>query len=327
MGMFPRVSEELIDYIKTCKKAIICGHLSPDGDCANSIMAMGELLRILGKEYLLVNDGPYMDSNIGRLTNLISENVDPSWLDDNTLGIIVDCSTPDRLGRWQDLFSNLKTIVIDHHASGQAFGLARYIVPKSPSTTLLVYQVFKQMNVPLNQEIATLLFRGFITDSGFFRFLTSESSDVFSIVGELVSYGVSPNNEYSIMTGGQPLNTLLFLGKLLDRTETYFDSKLILTHEEDTDYSQFGCATPSNEFYQHALTVKDSSVVVTLKKSKKQENSIEVGFRSQHNSPVDVGKVALGFGGGGHAHAAGATIKGNLQDVKKAVIDAIGREL
>lgn len=318
---------ELTNYIQNCSKAIVCGHMSPDGDCANSVMAMGELLKALGKEYILVNDGPYLDSNIGQLKELIKDSVDDSWFDDNTLGIVVDCGSADRLGKWKDTFSKLNLVVIDHHASGQEFGKARLIDPDSPSTTLLIYKLYKEMGLKLNEKIATMLFRGFITDSGYFRFISKGRSDVFATVGELVGYGISPNNEYSIMTGGQPAQTLRFLGKLLDRSEFFFDNKLIVTHEEESDYKEFNCATPSNEFYQHALTVVNSSVVVTFKYSKKQEDSIEVGFRSQHNSPVDVGKVALSFGGGGHAHAAGATIKGSMDEVKKIVIDAIGKQL
>lgn len=325
--MFPKVPAELINEINNCKRAIVCGHISPDGDCANSVMAMGELLKALGKQYTLVNEGPYLDSNIGDLTKLISDNVEDSWMNEDTLAIVVDCSTPDRLGKWQETYEKLNIVVIDHHASGLDFGKARYVVPESPSTTLLVYQLYKALGIRFNEKIATLLFRGFITDTGYFRFLTKDSSDVFAIIGDLVSYGVSPNNEYSIMTGGQPENSLLFLGKLLDRTESYYNNQLLITHEEESDYKTYNCATPSNEYYQHALTVENSSVVVSLKISKKQENSIEVGFRSQHNSPVDVGKVAYSFGGGGHAHAAGATIKGSMEQVKKIIIDAIGKQL
>lgn len=325
--MFPKVSEDLILKIKNCSKAIVCGHFSPDGDCANSVMATGELLKALGKEYILVNDGPYLDSNIGELTNLISDTVEGSWFNSTTLGIVVDCGSADRLGKWQDTFTKLDCVVIDHHASGQEFGSARYVVPQSPSTTLLIYNLFKQIGIQLDLNIATLLFRGFITDSGFFRFLTKDSADIFAIIGDLVSYGVSPNNEYSIMTGGQPYNSIKYLGKLLERSESFFDNKLIVTHEEEEDYKIFNCATPSNEFYQHALTVKNASVVVSFKISKKQEGAIEVGFRSQHNSPVDVGKLALSFGGGGHAHASGATVTGSMNEVKKVIIDAIGKLL
>lgn len=327
MSMFPKVPEELINYIKNCKSAIVCGHMSPDGDCANSVMAMTYLLRKLGKECYAVNDGPFLDANIGDLQKLLGEAPEYLGFDEDTLGIVVDCGSIDRLGVFQNLYSQLDSIVIDHHASGQDFGLARYVVPQSPSTTLLVYQLYKQMNVEIDEEIATLLFRGFITDTGYFRFLSKGCEEIFNVVADIVSYGISPNNEYALMTGGQPAASLKFLGKLLDRTEYYFDNKLLITHEEESDYKEFNCATPTNEYYQHALTIKDCSVVASLKISKKKEGCIEVGFRSQHNSPVDVGKLALSLGGGGHAHASGATIPGTMDEVKKIITDAIGKQL
>ena len=36
----------------------------------------------------------------------------------------------------------------------------------------------------------------------------------------------------------------------------------------------------------------------------------------------DVSQVALNFGGGGHAAAAGASIKGSLEDIQKGVLTA-----
>jgi phosphoesterase RecJ-like protein len=47
---------------------------------------------------------------------------------------------------------------------------------------------------------------------------------------------------------------------------------------------------------------------------------IKVSWRSRPG--IDVSEIAVGFGGGGHPNAAGATIDGTLAEVQKAVIQA-----
>ena len=42
---------------------------------------------------------------------------------------------------------------------------------------------------------------------------------------------------------------------------------------------------------------------------------------------VDVSKIAREFGGGGHRNAAGATIEGNLEDIKRRIFERIEQTL
>ncbi|MGB8955895.1 MAG: DHHA1 domain-containing protein, partial [Tumebacillaceae bacterium] len=48
---------------------------------------------------------------------------------------------------------------------------------------------------------------------------------------------------------------------------------------------------------------------------------VKVSFRSKY--VVDVGAIALEFGGGGHARAAGCTVEGDLDSVKERVLDRV----
>lgn len=322
MSIFSPVPEKLIQMIRGCKKAVVCGHLNPDGDCANSVMAMGLLLKNLGKDYLLVNDGGFSRPEISDFKQYLSDCIPDSFMNKDTLGIVVDCSTYDRLGSYAPLFENtFTTVVIDHHSNGFDTDDFHYIVPSSPSTTLLVYKLFKAFEIDISQTVAQLLFRGFATDSGFFKFLGENSAECFEIIAELVRSGVNPSIEYYRVTGGKPFSSVRFLSAVIERTQSFFDGRLMVTHEEPEDSSVFGDnSRASDEYYAQMLSVKGVEAVAFFKISNKVENAIEVGLRAGSNSSVNVGAIASKLGGGGHVKAAGVTIKGALKEVQKIII-------
>lgn len=324
MKRFPSVPSDLTNAILNCKRAIVCGHLNPDGDCANSVMSMGLLLKALGKKYILVNEGNFERPEIEEFGRIVAKEIPKSWLNKSTLGIVVDCSTPDRLGVYQDAYSKLDIAVIDHHASGTEFGHYRYVVPQSISTTLLIYNVFKACKVELSEEVAHLIFRGFATDSGFFKFLGTGSAPTFRIIADLAEYNVAPNMEFHNVNGNKPLGSVFFLAEAIKRTESLMNGRLMITHEEPKDKSTFGDdARASDDYYAQMLSVKGVEVVLFFKQSSKVKGAIEVGMRASHNSSVNVGALASSFGGGGHAKAAGCTIKGSFKEVKEKVLNAI----
>ena len=55
-----------------------------------------------------------------------------------------------------------------------------------------------------------------------------------------------------------------------------------------------------------------------------ENGKIKVSFRSVGD--IDVGKLAEGFGGGGHKNAAGASFDGELAEVQQLTLTAV-REL
>ncbi|MCR4675806.1 MAG: bifunctional oligoribonuclease/PAP phosphatase NrnA [Sphaerochaetaceae bacterium] len=328
MKEFPKPSEEVLASIRNCTTAVVCGHGGPDGDCVNSVAAMGLLLKALGKKYYLINDGPFFRTEVRFIQDLITEELPEEILNKNTLGIVVDCSTPSRLGSKSSIFDNLTVTVIDHHSSGEQFGDHRYVVPESISTTLLVYQVYKALGVEITKEAAQYLFRGFATDSGYFKFLHENSGETLRIVADLADCGVVPNDEYHYINGGKPFENLQFLGKIINRIERLYDNRVIISHEEREDFKLYGDnSRASDEFYGQAATVEKVQVIFFFKISKREENSIEVGIRSTHSCSFDAGAFAALFGGGGHEKAAGLTISGTYEEVKEKILKAVEKYL
>jgi phosphoesterase RecJ-like protein len=117
-----------------------------------------------------------------------------------------------------------------------------------------------------------------------------------------------------------------YLGKLIDRSESLYDGRLMLSSSflKDRD-TYITTDKPSDSLYAMLLSVKDVEVVLFFKEL--EGGATEVGFRSSHQSSVDVGALAERFGGGGHKKAAGATIGEEISVVRQKLVDAVGELL
>ncbi len=326
MFSYPPFDEQILDLLRSRDEFIVLGHVSPDGDCLSSQMAAGSLLLKMGKTVHLANAGPFDRSEISHLRADFLSHIDKELYDRDPIVVVVDCSSPERLGHLAQEIEGLTTIVLDHHSSGEQFGTHRYIVPRSVSTTLIIMQLYKALEVEISQEIAEHLFFGFATDSGFFRFINAYRGETLRLAAELVDLGVSPNTMADRMTGGKSLGYVKYLGKLIARSESLYDGRLMFSSSclKDRD-TYITSDKPSDSLYAMLLSVKNVEVVLFFKEL--EGGATEVGFRSSHQSSVDVGALAERFGGGGHKKAAGATINEKIEIVRQKLIDAVGELL
>ncbi len=319
---YPPIDEEILNVLRNKQDFIVVGHVSPDGDCISSQMAMKALLLKMGKSVHLANAGPFDRSEIAHLRADFLNHVDEELRKSNPIVIVVDCSSPERLGHLASEIEGLTTVIFDHHSSGEQFGTYRYIVPRSVSTTLIIMQVFKALDIEITPEVAEHLFFGFATDSGFFRFINAYRGETLRMAAELVDLGVSPNMINTKMTGGKNLSYVKYLGKLIDRSESHFAGKLMTSTSILTDNEQYITTDkPSDALYSMLLSIKDVEVVLFFKQL--SEDATEVGFRASHQSHIDVGALAESFGGGGHKKAAGATIQQPIETVRKNLLEAV----
>ncbi|MPM41208.1 Bifunctional oligoribonuclease and PAP phosphatase NrnA [bioreactor metagenome] len=326
MFSYPPIDEQILDLIRSRDEFIVLGHISPDGDCLSSQMAMNSLLLKMGKTVHMANAGPFDRSEISHLRADFLSHIDKELYDRSPIAVVVDCSSPERLGHLAQEIEGLVTIIFDHHSSGELFGTHRYIVHRSVSTTLIIMQLYKALDVEISQEIAEHLFFGFATDSGFFRFINAYRGETLRLAAELVDLGVSPNTMADRMTGGKSLGYVKYLGKLIDRSESHFDGRLMVSSSCLSDRDAFITTDkPSDSLYAMLLSVQGVEVVLFFKEL--EGGKTEVGFRSSHQSTIDVGGLAERFGGGGHKKAAGATVQNDIKVVRQQLIDAVGELL
>ncbi|MDK2858826.1 MAG: bifunctional oligoribonuclease and phosphatase NrnA [Sphaerochaeta sp.] len=319
---YPPIDEEILALLRNREEFVVIGHVSPDGDCLSSQMTMNSLLLKMGKTVHIANAGPFDRSEIAYLRSDFLNHIDQDLKQRDPVIVVVDCSSPERIGHLAEEIEGLTTVVFDHHSSGEQFGTYRYIVPRSVSTTLIIMQLYKALDIEISQEIAEHLFFGFATDSGFFRFINAYRGETLRLAAELVDLGVSPNLMNDRMSGGKSLGYIKYLGKLIDRSESLFDGKVMISTSYLEDNKQYITTDkPSDSLYTMLLSVQGVEVVLFFKELEAEKT--EIGFRSSHQSSIDVGALAESFGGGGHKKAAGVTLNKSIKEAKKLLLQAI----
>lgn len=314
----PPVPEALLKALLDYDHFIIIGHKNPDMDCLNSQLVLESMLQQMGKKTFLLSPGPFDRHEIRHHKAHFKTDVPDSLLKKNPLVVVVDCSTPDRIEPFTDKLSNCTIAVIDHHASGSDFGDIRYVFPKAFSVTFLIFHIMKTLEIAISEINAHRLLSGIAADTGFFRHVNAGRSELFSAVADLAEAGASPRDIYHDMFGDRTFTSKKFLGKLLSRTESRYDGKLLVCWETLEEHLRYGEKERDSEsLYGQLLAVEGCEVVLYIRQE--GEQSCSVGMRSATNSSIDVGLIAAGLGGGGHRKASGTTLNMELNKAMTTV--------
>jgi phosphoesterase RecJ-like protein len=315
---FP-VPQGLLDFINEGSSFLVAGHEEPDGDCIGSQLALGELLRRLGKEVTLVSAGPWKRAEVLPFRERFADTAD-GYDTAKTRLIVVDCSMLERTGSLKPELAGFTTAFIDHH---QTVGLSSlcYINPTAPATAALILALWEIFGIPLTMEAAEYLLFGLCTDTGFFRHVDSGGVETIADTHKLVAAGANLKKTFAAINGGRTLNSRKLLGTVLAKAESYYNGRLIVSTEELEETECFGKESrDSDMLYQLLQTIDGVEAIAIVRQDTPEKCAI--GFRSK--STVDVSKIAAAFGGGGHKNAAGACAEGTIADLKPQVIELFG---
>ena len=318
-------ADELKAFIENHDFFFIAGHKEPDGDCITSCLGMAAILDAFNKPYQLLSAGPFKRNEVIRWQEKFSDTMD--FLDENERKksglFICDCSEIIRLGEIDGDLKGLDTLVIDHHkTSGLEEGFKGYVNGDAPACAFLIQLFYEKLIGAIPSELAKVLFFGICTDTGFFRFLTESSSEVFAAVSRLVADGADPRTTYREINSGKPYSTRKLLGILLGKAERYLDGRLVVTYESLEDTKKWGLdGRDSDSLYQLMLSAKGVEAVAFLRQD--TPTTCTGGFRSQDK--IDVSVVAAKFGGGGHKNASGMSCNGRVETLIPQIVKEFAR--
>jgi phosphoesterase RecJ-like protein len=313
------IPEELVQFIKTGSRFIIVGHKEPDGDCVGSQLALRSALLRMGKEAVVCAAGPFKRTELRHYT---AQFVDiPMENEKDTKAIIIDCSGRERTGEIQDFLEKIPCAVIDHHAfvthPQSTPESPVFVDPNAPSCTLLIYKLIIALGFEITKEEAELLLFGLCTDTGFFRHLNEKNASVFEIAAKMIRCGASPKKIFNTINGGKSLNSRILMGRILSRTESHFDGRLLLCYETMEEFNSFGFeGRDSDSLNQMLLSIEGAEAVVIIRQE--YADNCTVSLRSVDK--INVAQIAASFCGGGHKNAAGLTMRGDISSVKEKML-------
>jgi phosphoesterase RecJ-like protein len=232
----------------------------------------------------------------------------------DSLILSCDCGSVDRLGF--DL-NGRDIINIDHHQSNTHYGTVNVVIPEYASASQVAFALFKRL-YPVTADAATCFYTALLSDTRFFT-TASVNEEVFSVAQELLQAGVLPDEIARHFTQRRPLSSLRILERALGSLSLYHDARIATLMVTSEDMEATGATVPDMEgivdYARSLATVEIALFAMELKEG------IRISLRSKK---VDVSKVAMAFGGGGHKVAAGFTLaQSGLQESIDTILEKI----
>jgi phosphoesterase RecJ-like protein len=310
---------------------LVC-HLNPDGDALGSMLGVGLGLRRLRVPNLQATfpgrpEVPEPFRDLPGLDLLVPEEraaADPDLL------MCFDAASASRLGALVDRLDRTPaSVVLDHHASNTRFGRLNLVDPTAAATSVVAEQLLRRLGVPLDAEIAECLYVALATDTGSFKFDMTTPS-VHELAARLLRTGIRPGEISRRVFDTRPFGAVKLYGEVLGRARlepaAAKGEGLVWTYATLDDlarYHQRPYVLEGLIDSVRAAAEADVSCVV------KQLAPAEWAVSMRSKGAVDVGRVAVALGGGGHQLAAGFTGRGSIDDVVGAIraqLDGVDRE-
>jgi phosphoesterase RecJ-like protein len=198
---------------------------------------------------------------------------------------------------------------VDHHAVNERFGDVNAIVTSAASTTEVVFMILRSMNLPITPSIATCLLVGIVTDTMmFFNPATTASS--LQVAAELERLGGDMKLVSRLVSKNRNMGSLILWGKALERLKWDASrshvSTAIMAHELNDLPPGDDAVDGLSNFLNNNLSAKTVMVLREL-----GDGLVKGSLRTACND-VNVGEIAVKYGGGGHRKAAGFAVKGKI---------------
>ncbi|MEE3850613.1 bifunctional oligoribonuclease/PAP phosphatase NrnA [Gordonia sp. LSe1-13] len=298
---------------------ILC-HVRPDADTIGSGLALGLALDRLGTEVEVAFPATVsLPTVLGDLpgSKLL---VPAAEVVGHAVVVSVDAASLGRLNELAPVLSAAQhSVAIDHHASNEGFAELDLIDAGADCTAVLVLSVLDEMGVEIDDEIATCLYAGLVTDTGSFKWARPES---FRIAARLIEAGVDGRAWSRALLDTHPFAWFSMVAQVLAGARLLPEA----CSGEGCVYAVVGHEILSAMSWEESESVIDivrtaneAEVAAVLKETAPGEWT--VSLRSKHS--VDLVPIAAAHGGGGHRHASGYSDTGTVDDVIARLVESL----
>lgn len=298
--------------LKEAQKILVVSHIRPDGDAVGSLLGLGLALREAGKNVQMVlADG--VPGSLRHLTD--SKTIVKTPHGPFDLICVLDCSDLIRTGGVLTGLTN-PDINIDHHITNLNFASLNLVEAGAVSTSAILARYLPEWGFEMTNAVASALLTGMISDTLGFR-TANMNPEALRLAANLMECGANLSELYGLALVRRSYPAAQYWGAGLSRLQRrgrLVWTSLTLADREAVDYPGNDDADLVNVL--SAITEADVAIIFVEQKAKK----VKVSWRASPG--FDVSRLALSFGGGGHAAAAGAEIAGTLAEVQEQVIDA-----
>ncbi|MCD5383013.1 DHHA1 domain-containing protein, partial [Candidatus Gracilibacteria bacterium] len=209
-----------------------------------------------------------------------------------------------------NLFFETPIINIDHHVTNGGFGQINLVDITSASATMIIFDLIKIFSENwkeiIDEDLATLLMAGLITDTGSFQY-NNTSPKALEYAADLMDLGARQQEIIKNIYKTKQLSMLKIWGKILTNIKEDPISRVVWSEVDKNDFIETGATiNEADGLIDELMTNAPGSEVIILAKEG-TDDKIYVSLRSNAIA-VDMAEIAKEYGGGGHKMAAGFVI-------------------
>lgn len=307
--------KKLEQSLLVSNKILLVTHRKPDGDAIGSTLAMRNYLLNFEKQvYCFCVDKVPENFNYIKESEFIENNLDNIINQEFDMCIFLDCADTG-MTKIKETLDNKKfssgIVNIDHHITNNKYGTINIIIDMASSSSEVIYLIFKALKYEISVNTATCLLTGILTDTGNFTNGGTTQQSIES-ASELLKIGANINQILSANIFNKTVDMLKLWGEVLKRIVFNKELDIVITAVFAEDIKKFNLendeAAEGISNYLNNLS-KEIKCSIVLKDN--GAGHVKGSLRTTRND-IDVSKIALAFGGGGHKKAAGFEVPGKL---------------
>ena len=331
--MTERECGQLRSLIADAETIVLCCHQNADGDAVGAVLAMGEVVRLMGKEPLMVVPDQYPDylQWMPNSEKLVRYDRRRDYVDMvlkiADLVICLDFNTLSRTDQMADSLaaSPARKVLIDHHLGPDIDTVLTVSRPQASSTCELVFRVVWQLGLfdRLGRHFAIPVYCGMMTDTGGFTFNSNDPA-IFYIISLLLTKGINKDRIYRNVYHNFSENRLRLTGFVMyerlvvdaQRHASYYALRR-------SDLKRFHFVKGDAEgLVNMPLQIKGHKLSISLREDTERNNLVWVSLRSVDQFPCNK-MAAEFFNGGGHLNASGGRLFCSIDEAVKITQQAI----
>jgi len=306
-----RTIEAIGERLASGQDVLVVSHVRPDGDAIGAVLGLGLALESAGKRVqMFLADG--VPSSFRHLEG--ADRIVTKFAPGYDTYVAVDCADLKRVGKSLAALPP-PDINIDHHKTNELFGALNLVEGEEVATSAILTKYLAGWGYEITQPIAAALLTGIITDTLGFR-TSNVSPDALRQAATLMETGVDMPELYMRGLVHRSFAAARYWGQGLSRLERVDGLVITALTLEDRKTAAYSGNDDADLINVVSAIDGFKAAVLFVEQHK---NRVKISWRALE-AGVDVAQIAVKFGGGGHAAAAGADVEGTLDEVRRDVI-------
>lgn len=308
------ITPECAQWLLERDHFVILTHRKPDGDTIGSAAALCRGLRQMGKTaHVLQND------EVTPLCAPLLEGLTKPKPEQGDILVAVDVAADNMLPQAYMEMKNCIDLRIDHHGSGREYTPNELVDSESAACAEIIWELLLDMGVDPDKEMAEAVYVGVSTDTGCFRYANT-TAHTFDVAADCTAAGADVFEWNRKLFDTNSLAKLRLQAWVVDNLKLLCGGKIAMCAlpkevEEKTGVSE----DDMNNISGFLRSIEGVCIAALLRNAGEDNTKVSVRSVPGYNAAY----FCEQFGGGGHAGAAGCSIRKSLAEAAKEVEEVL----